>query len=582
MAWNLGNTTVRNPTRIQEGLRVFAEEFDGNLSGAVQEAAFWDRLIETGVVRESAEPGSDWNGRKWRSCFVKIGLITDKSYTSINGNQITLDDLASSSIDLQGKEYELTPIGRRLVKAETQGAIEDIFLRQLVRLEVPSPTESSRERDSKVKPFILVLQVLKELSKAGHDPSLSKAEIAAFIQPITDHDNVKDIITRIVQHRKKRDAATGRAGKRSIDRQAVKDAAPSSGVKSGTLNDYADTTFRYCRLTGIFSIRGTRMLIQPEKLSLVDELLKSEPTFLTDQSPLAYLVDFYTGTKIPTDNESVALQQIKLYEQKINDLGHKPEALTNQLQNATAQQLTDERYRLEEQLRAIYEQNYASAHFTDISQIDDVLTYLNELKKSRRDPELAIDDPPSYLEWSVWRAFLAFNHLSTHPRETRRFRVDMDLRPVSHAPGGGADIIMQYSDFAIVIEVTLTTGSRQEAAEGESVRRHVTRHASQLNVPVYGVFVAPKIDLNTADVFLRGIYYEGEDKLDFDIVPLTMDHLIRILEFVKANLQSSRKTPEDIRALILNCLESRSQVDAPNWLKKIDRTVKDWAKLPAS
>jgi len=31
--WNIGNTTIRNPNRIELGLRLFAEEFQGNVHG---------------------------------------------------------------------------------------------------------------------------------------------------------------------------------------------------------------------------------------------------------------------------------------------------------------------------------------------------------------------------------------------------------------------------------------------------------------------------------------------------------------------------------------------------------------------
>ena len=80
---------------------------------------------------------------------------------------------------------------------------------------------------------------------------------------------------------------------------------------------------------------------------------------------------------------------------------------------------------------------------------------------------------PAYLEWAVWRAFLAIDSLCNPPWQARRFQIDQDFLPVSCAPGGGPDMVFESDDAIIVVEVTLTASSRQEADEGETVRRHV-------------------------------------------------------------------------------------------------------------
>jgi len=42
--WNLGNTTVRNPNRIEEGLKLFSDEFQGRVH----------------VVRQRLDFGAGW------------------------------------------------------------------------------------------------------------------------------------------------------------------------------------------------------------------------------------------------------------------------------------------------------------------------------------------------------------------------------------------------------------------------------------------------------------------------------------------------------------------------------------------
>ena len=100
----------------------------------------------------------------------------------------------------------------------------------------------------------------------------------------------------------------------------------------------------------------------------------------------------------------------------------------------------------------------------------------------------------------------------------------------------------------------MSTSSRQEAMEGEPVRRPrvsirgrrefhplepqwrylhrrptcrhlpVSRHVSdavlKYDKPVYGLFIAVRIDTNTAETFRHGIWYaKGDVKQRLDIVP---------------------------------------------------------------
>jgi len=67
--------------------------------------------------------------------------------------------------------------------------------------------------------------------------------------------------------------------------------------------------------------------------------------------------------------------------------------------------------------------------------------------------------------------------LVNKPWDARRFKIDQDFLPVGTAPGNGPDIVFEFDDMVVVVEVTLTSSSRQEAAEGEPVRRHVAKYS---------------------------------------------------------------------------------------------------------
>ena len=192
------------------------------------------------------------------------------------------------------------------------------------------------------------------------------------------------------------------------------------------------------------------------------------------------------------------------------------------------------------------------------------------------DIEVPQAEAPAYFEWILWRAFLAINSLVNKPYEARRFKIDQDFLPVGTAPGNGPDLIFEFHDFVIVVEVTLTDNSRQEAAEGEPVRRHVadlvSRYGAQSGKPVYGLFIANRIDSNTAETFRIGVWYtRTDDKMRLDIVPLT---LVQFKSFFEVLFASSRVEVDLIRDLLDMCGELRPAHEAPVWKAQIDQTIK--------
>ena len=182
----------------------------------------------------------------------------------------------------------------------------------------------------------------------------------------------------------------------------------------------------------------------------------------------------------------------------------------------------------------------------------------------------------AYLEWILWRAFLAIDHIVNKPYDARGFNVDQDYLPIGTAPGGKPDMIFEFDDYVIVVEVTLSTNSRQEAMEGEPVRRHVADLVQKYKKPVYGLFVANKIDSNTAETFRMGVWYTTQDeRLELHIVPLT---LTQFSEYFKFIFTENFAEPQKIVDLMCNCENYRKICEGPEWKKCINEVVQIMTK----
>jgi len=572
--WNLGNTTLRNPNRIARGLRLFAEEFQGKVYGSREEAEFAARLAKEGIV-ETEGKNDAWFGRKWRSAFVKLGFATDKD-VKIHSKTIKAQLFPQylPELQLSGLPYELTPVGHRLLDA-SQGAsstaIEDVYLRQLTMLELPSPIEP-RFLNGKMKPFILLLQIL-DMFRSKNLRGLTKTEIGAFIQIFNNHDNdlAQRIVLDIQAYRRKRSSIVGKVKRRDYDQRTLEQSSERTRIKPESLRDYADTTARYSILTGVIAWDGSRLVLREAKISLVKAILAEPLVFFSESDPWRYLKEFYVGKQLPLDDAAFALGEIRILSKELKKLGqpHPPETASVSV-STPIQDLNRLRYQIADRLTEAREEAFASMQCQSQALIE-IADYLEALKTSSAAKALYIFDKAAFLEWTVWRAFLAIDRIVGAISSTRRFPLDQDLRPRDVAPGNGADMVFEFDDFVLVVEVTLLCTSRQEAAEGEPVRRHVATVAATTKKPSLGLFVAPKIDPNTLFTFSSGLWYRGDKAENVNIVPLTLDQFRDIFN----HFQTKRFAPRDLRVLLESCIAARIN-DPARWQATIGEKVSKW------
>jgi hypothetical protein len=571
--WNLGNTTVRNPNRIEEGLKLFSDEFQGSIHGSEAEARFWNRLVEEGIVI-SSNTEQAWGGRKWRNVLVKLGFATDSGY-KINKQSFTPHDLATQhpELGLEGLDYEITPSGNHLLDASSSiGAVHDVYLRQLVRHEIPSPIEGNFP-PGRLKPFVLILQILAKLREANQ-PGLTKLETGIFLQLFRCHTEelVDSLVERIVSYRRERDLITDQAGKKRLDNRLLFISGEEGEIAPTSLTDYADTTFRYSQMSGVVASQGLRLVLREDKIEIIDAILHSEPVFQAQSDPLGYLADFYQGTALPTDNVQFAHREIHRLQSIIQSYRVIPRISEDDISNLTDIHGVElARYTLLDQIGTLKEEQFAIDQSSP-SAINEILGYLDALNNPRRRTELIITDPPSYLEWAIWRSFLAIDNFRNTIQSSRRFTIDDDLLPRNHAPGGGSDMVFEFDQFILAVEVTLIGSSVQLVKEGEPVKRHIADlRITYPDKDIYGLFIAPYIDNNIAEAFRIGVWYRDENEEYVNVVPMTLGGFKQIISV----LLKSRFSPVDLKFLLDRCLTHRN-IKAPEWKRQIETEAEKW------
>lgn len=517
-------------------------------------------LHEAGVI-VSTMPGSESGvSRKWRHACVKMGFIypdgLEKPYAHLDTTVL-------------GQPYTLTPNGSRLIAAESVHAQQDVILRAMAAIQLPSPVEPEY-RFPPFSPLRHVVRLLLALGDTGQDQVISRLEMATIVQFSTSADLVEDVVARIAAFRRARDLAPS---KRQFASTALERMKQETGYAQGTPFDYQNLNFRYLRATGLVQSKGRDITLVRENMRLARMLADELDSPL---GPIEYVERLSEGAHLPTDDVFGAQQALQDLVESATERGIEFNLDGRNL--TTAQDIAITRFDLQELIDHDKETEFAAKQH---SQIDEILAYLEviETGKSKRlgDDTVVVpsEERPAYFEWALWRAFLALRDLHIAPHQVRRFKVDQDFLPVGHAPGGASDLIAVYEEEVVVIEVTLTSNSRQEAAEGEPVRRHVANEVENYlgtGKSVYGLFIAPVIDSNAAETFRIGVWYLRNDvRTTLDIAPMTLKQFRTVLQ--SANDDGELHPRRVLGAIRSINAERETAGGAPEWKTKISELL---------
>lgn len=556
--WLVGNTGLRSPNRIQEGLKIFAESsYVGHLRGRENEVGFMNLLNEKGIIQNV--PGKDASGshaRKWRLMFAKHGFI----YPQIKKS----DGFVQSEL---GALDTLTPFGKSFLQADTFPAVQECYLRAMSVEQVELPNHLGL-----FSPLRWILALMLELEKRTGTSEIQRIEFALWGQTTNPLYDVNWVVDQILDLRERRAKAPT---KRTFDKKEIKERSKNYDKKSENFLDYSDMNMRYLRITGVLQRKGRGLVIVPSKHLLVEQLAKRVPGKITLKNAL---VELCNGAPLPSDHAETAMAILQDLKKQMTERHILFDISDLPLETPT--QINIARQRLEDILSKTDELTYAAEQKDQWREIADYMSLLIKGGgKIEYDEDNIIevpkDETPAYLEWTLWRAALAIDHLVNKPYEVRGFKLDSDFLPVSAAGGGKGDLYCEFNDFTILTEVTMSTSSRQEAMEGEPVRRHVSDAVLNYDKPVYGMFIAVKIDTNTAETFRHGVWYaRGDQQQRLNIVPFT---LAQFRKYFISMFENGKASPECLIRLINACSKKRDWMEAPLWKEYIDMTAqKPW------
>ncbi len=546
-------TSPRTPLKMIPEIEVLERYFEGKV---------WNPDTQVEFIKKLAK-GKDFQGK---------GSKKEMSFSA--RDRINRAPKALGFVDLK-PTIKITQPGRQFIDGKRT---EEVLLRQLLKFQLPSPFHKEPEKFKGifgVKPYLEIFRLIYELGTVSFD------ELMIFGMQLTHFSKYEEIITAIRQFRRMKayakasykvfrgeylsnevkkiyqdDINDGNTHTRESKDQTLERFVRT---KANNLRDYTDACFRYLRATGIVEIsqRGHSISIMPEKKKAVEFFLNNidrKPIFVDDEeSYKEYLFD----TSLPvlySDNRIRLLKQVQEVVESPEDLGEKT---TEQLKDKLVEAIQNKKEMiLEQQMRDLKE----------YKEYNDVMATFDDIKTN------SLYDVPLMLEWNVWRAMTMLDGGDIKAN----LKFDDKGQPMSTALGNMADIICDYGDFGLAVEVTMQSGQRQYEMEGEPVSRHLAKLKKETGKEAYCLFIAPKINESCVAYFyalhkMNIAFYGGQSV----IVPLELDIFINMVE------QSYRAgyvpNSEQVKAIFQYSLEqAKAAKDEIEWYSKIKDKALNW------
>ena len=469
-------TSPRTPEKMVAEIHLLVDKFQGKVWNNETQIAFMQFLREEDFYQGVGQNDPAFSARDRINRAPKsLGFVTLKP------------------------NIRLTPAGEQLLTAKRK---DEVFLRQMLKFQLPSPYHKPTAKAAVfcVKPYLELLRLVRTIGTLKFD------ELQIFGMQLTDYHNFNQIVEkinafRIAKTENKRSYRQFKAKYLNHELTTIYQERITKGetktrestdrslkkfldTQSSNMRDYADACFRYLRATGLVAVShvGKSLSIIQERVADVDYILKTvprDPLVFANESEYAKYLGEATTPLLLTDDRSLLVKKIK-----------KEFPLSNVPQKASLWELKD-------LLADLLEQRKNDTLLSQITEIKDYQLYDEIQKTFDQIANNELYDNPLMLEWNTWRAMTMLDG----GRIKANLNFDDFGKPLSTAAGNMADIVCDYGDFFVCVEVTMASGQRQFEMEGEPVTRHLGRLRTSTSKPCYCLFVAPSINEASVSFF---------------------------------------------------------------------------------
>ncbi len=470
----------------------------------------------------------------------------------------------------------LTPAGKVLLSSKRK---EDIFLRQMLKFQIPSPYHKPTAKAASfcIKPYLEILRLVRTLGTLKFD------ELQIFGMQLTDWHSFEWIIQKIEDFRLAKTEYQGnyktfkfnylRSELTHIFEERIANGETRTResndtsldkflmTQSSNMRDYADACFRYLRATGLVNVShvGKSLSIIPERIEDVDYILQTvdrNPCFINDEKSYTTYLGNAELPQLLTDDK---LQLIRKLQKEFPQVEFNQDADIAYLKELFAD--LSEKRKTEALRKQVIE-------IKDYKLYDDIQNVFSQIEQN------CLYDAPLMLEWNTWRAMTMLDGGDIKAN----LNFDDFGKPLSTAQGNMPDIVCDYGEYLLSVEVTMASGQKQYEMESEPVSRHLGKMKKSSGKPCYCLFIAPTINEACIAHFyalhnMNISYYGGKSV----IVPLPLNIFRKMVE--DSYKTSYTPNPSQVKNFFEHSKELVKICEDENiWYEQIKEKALNWLK----
>lgn len=286
--WSI-NTTVRNPERLKDFLKVLAE-FEGQDFNYETQALYQKALVKNKLFKPNDTPDDlkmeydnpeKFSDEDTETIFNLIKKPDFRGRTSVSKlNQMGL----AIALKSQGAVV-ITELGRDFINGDFSKD-QNLFFNYFVKWQLPNPIDSKYNDDFDINPFLSTLYTINKVNdleelRGNKRKGISKKEFALFIITLKNYKDIDEVCEKIIKFRdvSKKSADADEFFNQELDKKVIEIYGvfdkKEINTKSNNLKDYADSAIRWFRKTQYIIYRGVRNYvdISPTRLEQAKQLI---------------------------------------------------------------------------------------------------------------------------------------------------------------------------------------------------------------------------------------------------------------------------------------------------------------------
>ncbi len=260
------------------------------------------------------------------------------------------------------------------------------------------------------------------------------------------------------------------------------------------IREYSDTTIRLLSATGLFKFKRLPELAFPDILRIIFHAQELQEHIFGEMSEEDYLQ--YEQTEDCYFCQSHSLLEILGYpplrtDQVLEDI----QILLGVSTSGAAKDLLLSKKSAD--FLAHIRENYPPERvmsllplFSDRSNDDKIKSEVNDAATV-----------PTIYEYLVGIAWFYLSGEDFDLYTSLNLTLNADFEPVVHASGGEGDIVIQYHDMTVMLEVTMMNKQAQKRGEWEPVLRHALNLKASSDKETFTFFIADELDYNTINIW---------------------------------------------------------------------------------